>query len=193
VAIVPEPNERPDVARRLGQAATNQSPFPAVTLRAGLSRAVTAAGALPAALRQGHIALSAVNPGNGPAVVFDELGVLQFLVASSGGGELYNYADSVLGPVMVYDAEHNTELVTTLDRYLDFGCNASRAARALHVHPKSLAYRLRRIGEISGLDLNTREDRLNVELALRILDPARKIHEPAAEQAQPTRDEPRTV
>jgi sugar diacid utilization regulator/GAF domain-containing protein len=181
VAIVPQPDRQPDLAGRLGQAATGRSPFPTVTLRAGLSRAVAGAEALPTALRQAHIALSAVNPENGPAVVFDELGVLQFLVAPSGADELFRFADSVLGPLVAYDDRHGTNLVTTVDRYLDSGCNASRAARALHVHPKSLAYRLRRIGEISGLDLSARENRLNMELALRIL--GRKAHEPAGSAA----------
>ena len=185
VAIVPQPDDQSDLAGRLGPAAASRSPFPTVSLRVGLSRAVTGAEGLPAALRQAHIALSAVNPGNGPAVVFDELGVLQFLVAPSAADDLYRYAETVLGPLAAYDTKHGTHLVTTLDRYLDFGCNISQTARALHVHPKSLAYRLRRIGEISGLHLNDRENRLNIELALRILGPVRKIHEPPAEQAQP--------
>ena len=53
VAIVPQPDDRSDLAGRLGQAATSRSPFPTVSLRVGLSRAVTGAEGLPAALAPG--------------------------------------------------------------------------------------------------------------------------------------------
>ena len=73
------------------------------------------------------------------------------------------------------DARHDARLVATLDAYLANGCNASRTARAINLHLKSVQYRLRRISEICGLDLGDRETRLDAELALRIIGPARTL------------------
>ena len=69
--------------------------------------------------------------------------------------------------------------VSTLDAYLASGCNASRTARAVKLHLKSLQYRLRRISEICGLDLTDRDARLDMELALRILGPAQTLRSAA--------------
>jgi DNA-binding PucR family transcriptional regulator len=154
-----------------------RSPFPGLPIEAGISRAVPDADALPHALHEARVALSAVNPGAGPVVTFDDLGVLQFLIAPSGAADLYRYAEGVLGPLVDYDAKHGTDLVATLDRYFENGCNASQTARSLQLHAKSLVYRMRRIAEIAGLDLDDRQTRLDVELALRILGPAKEIHE----------------
>jgi DNA-binding PucR family transcriptional regulator len=104
---------------------------------------------------------------------FDDLGVLQFLIAPSGAGDLHTFAAGVLGKLLEYDRRHDTELVVTLDGYFENGCSVASTARAMHVHPKTLAYRLRRIHEVSGLDLTDRQQRLDAELALRVLGPGR--------------------
>jgi DNA-binding PucR family transcriptional regulator len=44
------------------------------------------------------------------------------------------------------------DLVTTLDAFYEHGMNRLRAAGALHIHPRTLDYRLRRVGELTGLD-----------------------------------------
>lgn len=44
------------------------------------------------------------------------------------------------------------ELLTTLRAVIDAKDNRRKAASALHVHPNTLAYRLRRIAEVTGLD-----------------------------------------
>ncbi|MFI0469132.1 PucR family transcriptional regulator [Saccharopolyspora sp. 5N102] len=53
-----------------------------------------------------------------------------------------------------YDVDHNSQLVDTLSAYLDAFGDVAKTAQAMHVHPNTLRYRLRRITEVSGLDLS---------------------------------------
>lgn len=154
-------------------AAAGRCPFGKVAVQAGLSREVSTPAALPQALREARVALAAVDPAGNAVMRFDELGVLQFLIAPSDGADLHTFAAGVLGDLLEYDRRHGTELVATLDGYFENGCSVASTARALQVHSKTLAYRLRRIHEVSGLDLADRRRRLDVELALRILGPSR--------------------
>jgi sugar diacid utilization regulator/putative methionine-R-sulfoxide reductase with GAF domain len=177
VAILPAAETDPATGpAAVAKAAVGRSPFPSLALEAGVSRTASDIESLPGALREARVALSAVTPATGPVVVLDELGVLQFLIAPTGAPDLYRYAETVLGSLVSYDERHGSNLVATLDRWFDNGCNSSQTARSLHLHPKSLGYRLRRVTEISGLDLGSRETRLDLELALRILGQARDIH-----------------
>ena len=48
--------------------------------------------------------------------------------------------------------ERNPDLITTLDAYLSEDTDRRRTAAALHVHPNTLDYRLKRIVELTGLD-----------------------------------------
>jgi DNA-binding PucR family transcriptional regulator len=64
-----------------------------------------------------------------------------------------------------------TDYVATLAALFACGGDVPRAARALFLHPNTLRYRLRRIGELTGLDLADPVDRLVAELQLRLLLP----------------------
>jgi DNA-binding PucR family transcriptional regulator len=70
--------------------------------------------------------------------------------------------------LVVYDQEHNTALLETLEEFLLRRGNVSATSDALYVHPNTLRQRLRRIGELTGIDL-ARDDWLTVELALKLL------------------------
>ena len=154
-------------------AAAARCPFGTVAVQAGVSREVSAPGALPQALHEARIALAAAGPARGAVMRFDDLGVLQFLIAPSGAEDLQAFAAGVLGTLLDYDTRHGTELVATLDAYFENGCSVAATARALRVHAKTLAYRLRRISEVGDLDLTDRQRRLDAELALRVLGPSR--------------------
>jgi hypothetical protein len=70
---------------------------------------------------------------------------------------------SVLGPL----AEHDRgELAQTLRTMIACRLDRTAASRALHVHRNTLAYRLKRIEEITGLDLASPRDLAYVYVAL---------------------------
>ncbi len=65
------------------------------------------------------------------------------------------------------DGSHE-QLVLTLETYLDHAGDVKRTAAELWLHRTSLYYRLRRIEEVSGVDLSRGEDRLLCHVALRL-------------------------
>jgi|GEM_PF-3444341 len=96
---------------------------------------------------------------------FDDLGVLRVLVT---GGELASvraFIDDWLGPLRSTDAGRPGELLETLSTFLDLGANQRAAADALGIHVSTMRYRLRRIGEITGRDLDSAETRFEFQLA----------------------------
>ncbi|MDN4616331.1 helix-turn-helix domain-containing protein [Leifsonia sp. F6_8S_P_1B] len=97
----------------------------------------------------------------------DELGLLRILDTSEDGVRLTRYIQEWLGVLIEHDAQHRADLVRTLTAYLDSGGNYDRTAAALVIHRSTLRYRLRRIREVSGLELNDPDVRLNVHIALR--------------------------
>ena len=76
----------------------------------------------------------------------------------------------LLGPVgelTAHDAEHGTDFAATLAAWLDHPGDPQSAARALHVHPNTLRYRMQRLP--LDADLTDPEVRLALRLQLRAL------------------------
>ena len=79
-----------------------------------------------------------------------------------------------VGPIarlLEYDERNDAGLAQTLEAWLDALGDVRAAAAALFIHPNTLRYRLRRLEEISGLDLADPEQRFAAMLQLRILAP----------------------
>jgi hypothetical protein len=75
------------------------------------------------------------------------------------------------------DSSHN-DLLGTLETYLDLAGSAQRTAAALSLHRATLYYRLRRIEQIVGVDLEDGNDRLALHLSLKLARLAGIIAEP---------------
>ena len=74
-----------------------------------------------------------------------------------------------LGPIEEYDEQHKTQLVESLATFFRHRRRLTEAASELYVHKHTLAYRLRRIEELTGRDLSTMEDASELWLALKAL------------------------
>lgn len=79
--------------------------------------------------------------------------------------------DARLQRLRAHDAEHGAELARSLLAYLDSFGDVRRASACLHVHPNTLRHRVRRAGEIAGVDLSDPTERLNAQLQLRAHSP----------------------
>lgn len=77
--------------------------------------------------------------------------VKRFL-ATSGSTELY---ERVLAPLLQYDRQKGGELTKTLETYLECNFSRTRTAEKLHLHRNSLNYRLQKIEELLGRDLDS--------------------------------------
>src|SRR5438067_1157899 len=102
----------------------------------------------------------------GQVVAVPELG-LTGLLAAVADERLVDYTRRLLGSLVEHDRARNRTPVATLRAYLETG-EQQQAAKQLRVHPNTLRYRLDRIREISGVDLEDAETRLNLAVALRV-------------------------
>ena len=85
------------------------------------------------------------------------------------------HGDRPTGPVArlsAYDAEHGTNLIETLRAWLDAFGDVAAASAAMFVHANTFRYRLRRLTEVSGIDLGDPEQRFAAMLQLRAVYPA---------------------
>ena len=73
----------------------------------------------------------------------------------------------VLGPLADYDAEHGTDLLDSLQAFFAAQRSWQVAAKTLCVHRQTLIYRMRRVAEITGRNLDDLDDIAEIQLALR--------------------------
>ena len=118
---------------------------------------------------QEALALARQVPAWGPVLSFSDLGALRLLCELRDSSELESFCKEQLGSLLAYDQVHGTELVSTLRAFFAHHGNISRTAEALHLHRNSLIYRLERIAQIAGADLQEAEDRFALQLALKLL------------------------
>ena len=83
-------------------------------------------------------------------------------------------APNTVAALVRYDDQYRTDLVQTLEAYLEHNCNMNATAAAIYAHRHTVAYRLERVKELSGLDPMQTEDRERLGLGLkayRIISP----------------------
>lgn len=100
---------------------------------------------------------------------FSELGVFRILCKFAERNELHSFVPKQLLVLMEHDKTNEADLLKTLEIFLDCNGNASKAAKKLFIHYKTILYRLERIKEITGMDLETNEHRLEIEMGLKII------------------------
>ena len=136
----------------------------------GISNACRGASSFPAGFEEARHALlgtTALRPS--PAVMaYDELGPYKYLLRMSLDSGLRDPHRDAVRKLADYDHERSTSLLRTLEEFLRRRGNISATADALYVHPNTLRQRLRRILELSALDLR-REDWLMVEIAVKLV------------------------
>jgi sugar diacid utilization regulator len=133
-------------------------------------------GELGRALSEAELVLDVVRRGEVP--VGEDLGSgayrLLFRVFASHPDEVRSFYEDTVAPLVRYDESYGSDLVTTLETFLEHNGATGAAAGALFVHRHTIAYRLERVKELSGLDPALSEDRERLGLGLkayRILAP----------------------
>jgi GAF domain-containing protein len=104
-----------------------------------------------------------------PAVLaYEELGAYKYLLRVALDGGIRDATVDAVSRLAAYDRERGSQLVATLEEFLRRHGNISATSEALFVHPNTLRQRLRRIAELSGLDLR-RDDWLMIEIAVKMV------------------------
>jgi PucR family transcriptional regulator, purine catabolism regulatory protein len=108
------------------------------------------------------------NAGAGTLHRYDQLVLHRLLLPLlQAGPELANFVESELGDLIRYDQEHHSELLRTLDSYLQTNGSKAATADVLFLQRRSVYYRLTRIEQLLGRSIDTPDHRMRMYLALR--------------------------
>ncbi len=100
--------------------------------------------------------------------VYDELGVYKLLSLVSASEEAKEFQHLYVQRIEAYDLQHHTELLETAMVLAACGWNLKEASEKLYIHYNSMKYRYRKICQILEMNLQEQEQRLNLELALKL-------------------------
>ncbi len=92
---------------------------------------------------------------------------LLFRVLASHPEEVRSFYEDTVAPVVRYDDQYRTDLIGTLEAYLGANCHMSATAATIHAHRHTVAYRLERVRDLTGLDPMQSEDRERLGLGLK--------------------------
>ncbi len=103
----------------------------------------------------------------------DDWAVYGLLLRKYAKEELLDLAHRVLDPLLAYEKHGQSNLLTTLQAYLDTSLSPARTARELYVHTNTVKYRLGKISRLLGMNVDHLDNVLTIKVALMIrsLDP----------------------
>lgn len=81
--------------------------------------------------------------------------------------ELERLRAQTISPLVVYDHEHETELVATLQAFLAHDGSTTDTAESMQLHRHTVGYRLARVQEVSGLSPYESDGRERLSLGLK--------------------------
>ena len=132
--------------------------------------------------RAGNEALLAANVAVGrpagdadadhPGVLaFESTGAYRLLLPamSEDPGELQRFYAETVEPLVAYDEQYETDLVQTLETFLECDGNVANTAQRLFTHRHTIRYRLERVRDLSGLDVSSTDGREKLGLGLKAM------------------------
>ncbi|MGX4710451.1 helix-turn-helix domain-containing protein [Rhodococcus ruber] len=139
-------------------------------LGAGIGPVCRRAEDYPAAVREARFALRVGVHGlrERTVVTVESLGMYRLFAHVGGVDALAAAAEETLAPVLRADSRDGSDLLHTLQTYLEKDRRAAETARALHVHVNTLRYRIERVGKLLRVDLDDPDARFFLLLALRL-------------------------
>lgn len=160
-----------ETAQKLGRRLREQveTEFPQYHLFGGLSGPAEKLTSWPRVYEE---ALQAMRLGQRlnlhNVVEFNSLGIYRLLSALEDNPTVQRFAEQIVSPLAEYDRNHRGSLVQTIDAYFVHHGNISQTAESLFIHRNTLLYRLDRIQELTGQDLNKSDMRLALHLSLKL-------------------------
>lgn len=99
---------------------------------------------------------------------FDELGMLQLLIAVEDQNVLKKYYEDTLGRLELYDIQNQTAYVQLLETYLENDGSIQQVAELNYIHRNTVTYQLNKIRKILGSDFNTLGERFCLMMAYEV-------------------------
>ncbi len=136
----------------------------------GVSSVCVGAEALAQGFEEARHALlgAAVIRRDRGVLSYDELGAYKYLLRIALDPGARDTTIDAVAKLARYDRERSASLLHTLEEFLARRGNISATSDALYVHPNTLRQRLRRIGDLTGIDLR-RDDWLMTEIAVKMV------------------------
>ncbi len=130
--------------------------------------------------RAGHEALLAANVAEARpaqdaaplvALAFEDTGAYRLLLPamSEDPAELQRFYEETVAPLVAYDDQYETDLVQTLETFLDADGNVAGTAQRLYTHRHTVRYRLERVRDLTGLDVSSTDGRERLGLGLKAM------------------------
>jgi purine catabolism regulator len=145
---------------------------PSGLVAAGVSRPAPGLAALRDAYREAKDSVSIANQlgDREQTTYYGDLKLFQLLLALKERNldHMRRFNQETLGSLVEHDDRKNGDLIRTLNGFFEANGNLAKAATDLDVHRNTLVYRLDRIAELTGLDLNDADNRLILHLALKV-------------------------
>ena len=104
-------------------------------------------------------------------LAFEATGSYRLLLSamSDDPAELERFFAETVAPLVAYDEQYETELVATVEAYLDNDGNVAATAKQLFTHRHTIRYRLERVKELCGHDVSATEGREKLGLGLKTM------------------------
>jgi len=172
------PGGEPDAAQRASDAVVREleASLPGHTFAVGRSRVALDPADLARAANE---ALLAANVAEGDqagedghrVLAFDDTGAYRLLLSamSEDPAELQRFYAETIEPLVAYDEQYETDLVVTVEAFLDADGNVAGTAQRLFTHRHTIRYRLERVRELSGLDVGSTDGREKLSLGLKAM------------------------
>ncbi|MEH7357915.1 PucR family transcriptional regulator, partial [Priestia megaterium] len=100
---------------------------------------------------------------------YQELGIYQFLDVILDKRVQDQFENHSLKKLTDYDLRHNSNLVETLEVFLNNDNNINEAAKELNVHMNTLSYRLKRISEIGDINLKDVNQKMTLYIDIKLM------------------------
>ncbi len=102
------------------------------------------------------------NPRNKKVLSASSMGIYKYMFNSGNQEEILDYCNDKLKVLEEYDHANGAFLQDTLLAYYMNGFSVGKAADALFIHRNSLQYRINKIEELLGMELNDYMEYLNL-------------------------------
>ncbi len=173
IVVIPDPDE--SLGRRTATAVVRelQAALRGFSFAVGRSRPANAPGRLAAAADEALLAANvAEGEGGRTSVDFAEIGAYRVLLPymRHDVNELRRFYADTVEPLVTYDEQYETSnLVRTLETYLAADAVVADTAERLFTHRHTVRYRLERIRDLCGLDVNSSDGREKLSLGLKAM------------------------
>ncbi len=140
-------------------------------IQVGIGNAAHAISELPRSYKEAQDALQlgTTIKGRSAVAAFSDLGIYRLLCLIEDTGSLTNFIPPSLKKLIDYKQPNRDDLIKTLRVFLQQHQNAAKTAEELYCHYKTVTYRMERIKEITGLNLDDSDEMLSIQVGLKIV------------------------